>query len=218
VTTETVPCGHKADFSKIKVMYKGAINKTYNFTTKTWEDSNLGGEVYTKSQTLREGVCNEVTAQNIFNLCEALYYERKKSANKKIYVTTGQFSFSTDRFSANQINNALNSNHPNTIIHRARVEDMYLNHSLVYHYRGGDYNYSKDVNGPKSLVYDYLMFSYCSATTCEPWAFFDKSNYFKPLKYENNKNKVWNFYPQNKDCLSIILKDNGNRACSRIPA
>jgi hypothetical protein len=187
VIIESVPCGQKEDFSKIKVMHRGAINKTYNFTTKIWDDSHLGGEVYNKSTVWREGVCDEVTAQNVIDYCELLYDQRKKSADKKIYVAAGTFKFSTDSYSTQDVNNILNNN-----------KDTYFFKSFGF--KGEKYSFidrgdgSKYKYKPYYLIYAYSMFTYCSTTACEGWKFFDTKT-GEVLEYETNQDKVWSFYP-----------------------
>ena len=206
----TTPCYRGAgdisrNFYDINVLHKGVTNKTYDFKEKTWKDSNIAtmgdnDEVYNKSQTWRNGSCGNVTRKNNAlydyarnsnnDVCEMLYNQRRKSANKKLYVTTGTFKFSTDSYSTEQVNNVLNNN-KDTYFFKSGIKDRTSGGRYSFIDRGDGYrtNYK-----PYWLIYTYTIFTYCSATACEGWKFFD-TNTGEVLEYETNQDKVWSFYP-----------------------
>jgi hypothetical protein len=184
------------DFQTINLMHTGVVHKTYNHTTKVWEDTNPNGDIYTKSQIWRNNRCLDIVRRNSnidwengtnssdYNyFCKKLYNERTKSADKKLYVSTGVYRLSTEPFSLSQINDILNSQGTKSGTEKYLFTDTDLND-----------NYKRDPQTkPSLLTYEYLIFTYCSTTACEGWKFFDP-NTDELLEYETNKDKVWYFY------------------------
>jgi hypothetical protein len=192
------------DFSDINVLHTGVVNQTYDFNDNTWKDSNVSAsdndEVYNKSETWRSESCHTVVRNNgalhdyarnnSIKLCEMLYNQRKKSADKKLYVAAGTFKFSTDLYSTEDVNNILNNN----------KDTYFLKNGIAGRSAGDRYSFIDRGDGyrtnykPYWLIYTYTIFTYCSTTACEGWKFFD-TNTGEVLEYETNQDKVWSFYP-----------------------